>query len=620
METDQKLEPLLRQAFDATEEELDRLPELSVGMTREASSAPLWEVIIRFSGDPDTFRESFPELNFTALSGGYGIVTATKEEIFSLSASPLVTYIEKPKRFFFEVYQGRRISCISSLQNLNPTAFTGKGVLVGVIDSGIDYAHPDFCNADGTTRIAALWDQTIAPDLGKGWSSPDGYKIGTLFSAGQINEALSAKTAAARSTLCPSVDSSGHGTHVAGIAAGNGRSSDGVYRGVAYESSLLVVKLAPAASSGFPSTTQLMQAIDFCVRESIRRFLPLALNISFGNTYGSHSGTSLLETFIDHVSEQGRCSIVVGSGNEGAAGGHTGGLLSESGAGVSARAEDFAAAQPNARALPGETSAGILARSRKVEFTVSDYTPSLSIQLWKNYGDEILLQISGPGAGMQVYVSAASGSQRYLMKNTSLLVYYGEPSPYSIYQEIYLDFLPTGSYLDAGVWSITLLPQKIQSGSWEMWLPSASVRSEATQFLNPSPDITLTIPSTCSRAITVGAYDGATDALAAFSGRGYTWNTRQVKPDLVAPGVDILSCAPGGGYALRTGTSMATPFVTGSAACLMQWGILEGNDRFLYGEKLKAYLRKGARTLPAFQKYPNPETGWGALCLNDSLP
>jgi hypothetical protein len=152
-----------------------------------------------------------------------------------------------------------------------------------------------------------------------------------------------------------------------------------------------------------------------------------------------------------------------------------------------------------------------------------------------------------------------------------------------------------------------------------MWMPSAAVRSEATQFLNPSPDITLTIPSTSDRSITVGAYDASTDALAAFSGRGYTWNTRQVKPDLVAPGVDILSCAPGGGYASRTGTSMATPFVTGSAACLMQWGILEGNDPFLYGEKLKAYLRKGARTLPAFQKYPNPETGWGALCLNDSL-
>jgi subtilisin family serine protease len=618
METDQKLEPLLRQAFAATEEELTRLPELAVGMTQSASQIPLWEVIIRFSTAPDTFRENFPDLSFTALSGGYGIVNATKEQILALSASPLVTYIEKPKRFFFEAYQGRRVSCITSLQNTNPTSFTGRGVLVGVIDSGIDYTHPDFCNADGTSRIAALWDQTIAPNADKGWFSPEGYRLGTLFSAEQLNAALSAAPAE-RAAICPSVDSSGHGTHVAGIAAGNGRSSDGIYRGVAYEASLLVVKLAPAASSGFPSTTQLMQAVDFCVRESIRRFLPLALNISFGNTYGSHSGTSLLETFLDDISEQGRCSIVVGSGNEGAGGGHTGGLLSESGTGRSAQTGDFAVSQPNARPLPGDASAGASARAQKIEFTVSDYTPSLSIQLWKNYGDEILLQVSGPTAGMQVYVSAVSGTQRYRMKNTSLLVYYGEPSPYSIYQEVYLDFLPTGSYLDAGVWSITLLPQKIQSGSWEMWMPSAAVRSEATQFLNPSPDITLTIPSTSDRSITVGAYDASTDALAAFSGRGYTWNTRQVKPDLVAPGVDILSCAPGGGYASRTGTSMATPFVTGSAACLMQWGILEGNDPFLYGEKLKAYLRKGARTLPAFQKYPNPETGWGALCLNDSL-
>ena len=152
-----------------------------------------------------------------------------------------------------------------------------------------------------------------------------------------------------------------------------------------------------------------------------------------------------------------------------------------------------------------------------------------------------------------------------------------------------------------------------------MWLPSSAIRNQATAFLRPNPETTLTIPSTASRAITVGAYDSRQNTIAAFSGRGFTWNNQLIKPDLVAPGVDIISCSPGGGYENRTGTSMATPFVTGTASLLMQWGILLKNDPFLYGEKMRAYLINGARPLPGFRIYPNPQTGWGALCAFDAL-
>ena len=152
-----------------------------------------------------------------------------------------------------------------------------------------------------------------------------------------------------------------------------------------------------------------------------------------------------------------------------------------------------------------------------------------------------------------------------------------------------------------------------------MWMPSSAIRNEATAFLLPTPDTTLTIPSTAFRAITVGAYDASQNTYAPFSGRGFTWNNQFIKPDLVAPGVNIVSCAPGGGYEQRSGTSMATPFVTGSASLLMQWGIIEENDLFLYGEKLRAYLINGTKSLPGFNEYPNPQTGWGALCLYNSI-
>ena len=178
--------------------------------------------------------------------------------------------------------------------------------------------------------------------------------------------------------------------------------------------------------------------------------------------------------------------------------------------------------------------------------------------------------------------------------------------------------MPRNDFINSGEWEVQLVPKKIIDGRYEMWLPDAGLNSEATKFLQPGPDLTLTIPSTASRTISVGAYDALSDRIAAFSGRGSA--IQPEKPDLVAPGVNIESCAPGGGYTVKSGTSMATPFVAGSAALLMEWGIVKRNDIYLYGEKVKAYLRKGARNLPGFSEYPNEVVGYGALCVKDSLP
>ena len=153
-----------------------------------------------------------------------------------------------------------------------------------------------------------------------------------------------------------------------------------------------------------------------------------------------------------------------------------------------------------------------------------------------------------------------------------------------------------------------------------MWLPSEDVLNRATRFGSPTPDISLTIPSAAADVITVGAYDSRYLTYADFSGRGFTRVTNQVKPDLAAPGVAVETVQAGGGYGPVTGTSFATPFVSGGAALLMEWGIVRGNDPYLYGEKLKAYLRKGARPLPGFTQYPNPQVGYGALCVRNSLP
>ena len=567
METNQKIETLFRAALNATPKERQKSSDLSIGFDTQNDS---WEVIVKYNGVLFSLSEKFPQIQITELLNNYAILRIPEHLIDAVASDEIITYMEKPKQLFFEMTQGKRASCITSLQTRLPD-LTGRGVLLGCIDSGIDYAHPDFRNSDGTTRILALWDQTLD----------------TVYTSETINKALEASDPSVRFSICPSQDLSGHGTHVAGIAAGNGRASNGTYRGVAYEADLLIVKLGTPAPNSFPSTSLLMMGVDFCVRESLRRNLPLALNLSFGNTYGSHSGSSLLETYLDSVSELGQISIVVGSGNEGASNGHTGGILSNT-------------------------------QSELIEFSVSDYTSSLNIQLWKNYWDEFLVTLIPP-VGNAITLPTTPGAWRFSFGNTEIYSYNGEPTPYTPFQEIYLDFIPSDTYLTPGVWTIQLTPQNIRNGLWDMWMPSSAIRNENTAFLLPTPDTTLTIPSTSARVITVGAYDSAQNTYAPFSGRGFTWNNQFVKPDLVAPGVNIVSCAPGGGYERRSGTSMATPFVTGTACLLLQWGISDKNDLFLYGEKMRSYLIRGAKKLPGFDQYPNPEIGWGALCAFDSI-
>lgn len=579
--TSQKLENLLNLALDATEEERERSLNLDVGYHPIERK---WDLIVKYSGNLDQVRALADQV--TELQNEYAILTIRESLIERLVTVPEVEYVEKPKRLFFQAANGRRVSCINAVQNTRFSLY-GQGVLVAVIDSGIDYTNEDFRNPDGTTRIRALWDQSLVP--GEGRNSPEGYTLGVEYTQEQINEALRQPTSLLQREMLPSMDISGHGTAVAGIAAGNGRSSNGVYAGVASRSELLVVKLGNPMQEGFPRTIELMEGLDYVLRKALEFRKPVAVNISFGNTYGAHDGSSLLEHYIDDLSNRWKNCICVGTGNEAAGAGHTAGTLQE-----------------------GE--------ERRIQLAVQSRQTAISVQIWKEYTDQIEIAMITP-AGVRVGpLQEILGPQRFVVGGTEILLYYGKPSPYSTSQEIYIDMLPREAYITEGIWQIVLMPRKIVTGAYELWLPSESVLNRGTGFLFPTDHTTLTIPSTAGRVISVGAYDALTFAYADFSGRGFTRMLNLVKPDIVAPGVNVTTTVPGGGYASFSGTSFATPFVTGSTALLMEWGIIKGNDPYLYGEKVKAYLRRGAKTLPGFTEYPNPQVGYGALCLSESLP
>ena len=571
-----KLENMLNLALDATPEERARSLNLDVGFDREENT---WELIVKYSGSLSDLAEE--GITVTELLNEYAILIVPESRIGRLAEAPEIEYIEKPKRLFFAAEQGRTASCVTGVQNAQYDLY-GDGVLVAVLDSGVDYTHPDFCNEDGTTRILALWDQTIPG------RPPEGYRIGTEYTKEQIDEALAQSDPALRRELVPSVDTSGHGTRVLGIAAGNGRAGGRRYRGVAARSALLVVKLGTPRTEAFPRTTELMQALDYCIRKALELGLPVAVNISFGNTYGAHDGTSLLETYITDMANIWKSVICIGTGNEGYAAGHASGEIRR-----------------------GER--------KQIQLAVGEYEAALNVQIWKSYLDDISAALISPGGRSAGFIQNVLGPQRFTLEQTEILLYYGEPSPYSQSQEIYVEFLPLGDYVDSGIWTLALEAQEVRDGQLHLWLPSSVLLNANTRFLEPEPYTTLTIPSTARRAVAVGAYDSRSRTYADFSGRGNTRDGRE-RPVLAAPGVDVVTTVPGGGYAAATGTSFATPFVTGAAALLMQWGITDGNDPFLYGEKAAAYLKKGAGPLPAFQEYPNPQIGWGTLCVRESLP
>ena len=592
---DQKLENILNLALETPEEEREQTESLNVGYSAETRS---WELIVKYHGSLDRLREQ--NIVVEELIAGYAILTVPEALVDMVSDTPEIEYVEKPKRFYYGQTFPAGTSCFPPVTMRTPF-LNGRGVLLAVLDSGITWDLEVFRKADGSTRIRYLWDQTASEgtdDVRYG-KMPDGFSIGTEYTAEEINAALQMHTWD-RYRLIPSRDLSGHGTAVAGIAAG--RSADGLYTGAAPEAELIVVKLGSPGNNGgveegFPRTTEILRGVTYALWKARQLNMPLVINLSFGNSYGSHDGSSLLERFLDNASEIGKTVICVGSGNEGAARGHF---------------------------------AGNIEKDSRIELAVGNYERSLNIQLWKNYSDVFRIRLQSPGGEeAELTTNIQGGKYTLKLEQTRILVYLGEPLPYAVAQEIYLEMIPvTGSYINAGIWTIRLEPVMTVTGQYYLYLPAGNGRGDSTGFYRSTPQVTLTVPSTAAKVITVGAYDPVYDTYADFSGRGYADSTRTIgvaaagltKPDLVAPGVNIQAPDVYGTFTPTTGTSFATPIVSGAAALLMEWGIVRGNDPFLYGEKIKAYLRKGARPLRGEMEYPNDRMGYGRLCVADSLP
>jgi Subtilisin-like serine proteases len=534
------------------------------------------ELIVKYSGDiAKVAREVQAQIEI--LDSNYAIMTIDVENIPGLYAYNEVEFLELPKTLTFELYNNISSACISRVhsQRFN---LRGQGTIVGIIDSGIDYTHPDFINNDGTTRILYIWDQ-----LAQG-TPPEGFRSGVEYTADQLNVALKSSNPFA---LVPFVDTVGHGTAVSGIAAGNGRASNLVQVGAAPEANIIVVKLGQTGYEAFARTTEIMRAMKYISDKAENLGMPVSINLSYGTNNGPHDGNTLFETYIDTVAQKWKTVISIATGNEGAAGHHYSGTAVEG-------------------------------RTTNVEFITSGNVYKLYLAMWKNFSDTFVFRIFSPEGNESGEIRPTTRFFLTTMDGVDITVFYNQPTIYSTAQEVYFLFESDNEPIPQGLWRIEIFAEEVVDGRFDIWLPNIDDVSNSTAFVTPNTNTTMTLPSTASQVIAVGGYDARSGTIAAFSGRGYTRGDIMIKPDLVAPAVDIITAVPGGGYDRFSGTSMAAPFVTGAAALMMEWGIVNRQDLFLYGQRVKAFLQKGARRDRNIS-YPNNQWGYGSLCLENTM-
>lgn len=533
------------------------------------------EVIIKYSGDLSKIATRFESIEI--LSPQYAIITGDLKNIATLYKEAFIEYVELPKILTYQLSNSRYSVCATRAQSF-PYNLTGNGTVIGLIDSGIDFTHPDFLTSDGKSRILYIWDQT-----GNG-TAPLGFRSGTEYTNAQINEALLQNDPI---SFLGFEDSDGHGTAVAGIAAGNGAASGGREKGIAPMASLIVVKLGRTGDGAFPRSTEVMRAIKYITDKARELGLPLSINLSYGTNNGSHSGSSLFEQYVNEAANEWKTVICVAAGNEGDTGHHYSAMLSQ-----------------------GE--------SIEVPFTVSGAKSDFYITLWKNFSDDLSFTVTSPQNTNTPLITPIPQRNSFEINNTQLSVFYGQPSTYTTEQEVYFLFKSTEEFMDQGLWIITIFANSIVDGRIDMWLPTVDDVTYDTAFSFPDPSVTVTLPATSENVISVGGYDSDSNTLAIFSGRGYTRNNVFIKPDITAPAVNILTTRAGGNYMQVSGTSFSSPFVAGASALLMEWGIVQKNDVFLYGQRIKAFLQKSARR-DNTTVYPNNLWGYGRLCISSAL-
>lgn len=457
----------------------------------------------------------------------------------------------------------------------------GRGVLIGIVDTGIDYTQPAFIYEDGSSKILYLYDQT------QRGSPPEGYYVGTEYTQEQINLALQSDDPY---SIVPQQDTVGHGTFLASVAAGR-RVGQNV--GAAPEADLIVVKLrkarqyyrdfylVPPDQENAYESTSVMSGIEYILQRARELGRPVSICIGLGTNFGSHDGFTLFEEYLSGVSNLRGVCLCAAAGNESQARHHTQGKLT----------------------IAGE--------DQDMDIRVGENAGDFLISLWNTAPDRFSVAVRSPTGEMVGRVPARTGTTleaRLVLERSIVTVQYFFPVEGSGGQLTTISFrFPT-----PGVWTVIVHGDIVLDGTYHAWLPMTGFVSRNVEFLTPTPYYTIVVPGTAIGLITCGAYNGNNNSLYTRTSWGPT-RLPMMSPDLVAPGVNVSGLFPTG-YGTMDGTSVSTAITTGAGALMLQWGIVNGNDAALSTYQIRAYLIRGCNRSDTLT-YPNAQWGYGRLNL-----
>ena len=534
---------------------------------------------------PDSARELLTRLarySPQIVNNRYAILHIPENENRATVAA--TGYSLVPKLFTYLSTVSLEQSGILSTQSQPVLSLKGSGILIGFLDSGIDYTHPAFRNTDGTTRILGLWDQSVQTG-----PPPAGLQYGTEYTKEQIDQAL---FSANPLEIVPVSDGNGHGTAVAGIACGTPQEESDFF-GAAPEAGILFVRLKPAKqylrdyflippeADAFQEN-DLMLGVRYLAEKARQLQKPLVICIALGSNQGSHSGQTPLEETLSSIQSLSGIYVVTAAGNEAGMGHHYYGKLSAQG------------------------------ERTDIELLVDSETRGFTVEFWSAAPEIFSIGLISPGGEVIEPVQPRSKtSQEFtlLLDNTRITLDYELVEITTGMQLAMLRFsAPT-----SGLWRIIVVSRTFINGGFHLWLPISGFIPSGIRFFNPLPDTTLVIPSCAEGPITVSTSDAYNGTLFINSSRGYT-SSGAIKPDFTSPGVRVTAPVPGGGLRPFTGSSAASALASGAVCLLAEWGLRRSSPRIFTSREIKSLFLYGIMRSPALY-YPNPEWGYGEMNL-----
>ncbi len=509
-------------------------------------------------------------------------VLANQVNICDLGTNP---YHRFPSIFTLTASINSQVSGVQQIQRNPSLALYGTGVIVGIIDTGIDYQHPAFRHNDGSTRIVSMWDQTVQTG-----TPPETFSYGSEYSRELINLAL---ISAEPLTVVPSEDTNGHGTAIASIIAGK---TDNVqnFSGVATEAEYVVVKLKEAKLnlreiSFVPENAVCYQESDvmlgarylFSVARKLNR--PLAICVALGTSQGGHDEHGATTGYLDYLTHRPQICVSISGGNEGNSGRHYYGNI----------------AVPTSDTL--------------FELKVGSEDKLFAMEIWPYAPSRLTIEVTSPsGESTPLVYPGINTCERFnfVYNQGSLWINNITFEEETGEQLILLRFQNPFT----GIWSFKLHNLENEPFSFHSWLPSGDLISRETYFLQSNPSTTITSPGNAIRPLTVTAYNQSNDSIWIDSGRGYT-RTNQVKPDVAAPGYELPCAVPGGRYATLTGTGASAAYACGITSMLLEWAVIRGNYTSITGTDISRLLTRSAYRDPN-TTYPNNIWGYGQIDIN----